>query len=453
MRFKNIFIFIMAAMFVFAACDTKTSQTTETPDLGVSDEPIDSDVQEFNIDGMTVLYKPSTNNVINVKLFINGGMGNYSMEEQGVEAMMLSLMANSGTKKYPKTVFNAMTESLGTSISGAPNYDYSTFTMQCVKRNFEESWDIYKEAVLNPDWNQKEFDLTQERMITAAKQAQTDPDGYLRRASMEYTFKGKNYAKDQNGTPESLENLQLENVKNHYQKVLTRSQVQVVIVGNLTPEEVKAKVKEITSALPQGSYTKPREEPITITQPSINIIERDIKTNYLRGYMNGPAYGSEDEIAMRLAMSMLHDRLWKEIRTKRSLSYAPSAFYPSGITGNPYTAVYVSTDDPNQCAEVIIDEIRGLKKNGFTEKELKDKKATFITWHYMGMETNSSQTENLGRANTATHWSQTEMFIQEVERVDISKLNETFNRYAQAIEWTYLGKSALIDKTIFEQEL
>ena len=59
--------------------------------------------------------------------------------------------------------------------------------------------------------------------------------------------------------------------------------------------------------------------------PSIKVVRRELPTNYITGCFPAPRFGSEDSYPMSLAVSILRDRLFKEVRTKRSLSYAPAA--------------------------------------------------------------------------------------------------------------------------------
>ena len=57
-----------------------------------------------------------------------------------------------------------------------------------------------------------------------------------------------------------------------------------------------------------------------MTSTSTLIEDRDIATNYIIGQMDAPKMDSKEGVAMRIAMSVLRDRLFIEIRTKRGLS-------------------------------------------------------------------------------------------------------------------------------------
>ena len=93
--------------------------------------------------------------------------------------------------------------------------------------------------------------------------------------------------------------------------------------------------------------------------------------------MSAPYANSKDGVAMQIAMSILGDRYFTELRTKRSLSYAPAAFYAMAAVNNPYSVIYISTTKPEESMQVMVDEINKIKKEGFLEDELRDVKVSF----------------------------------------------------------------------------
>jgi len=152
-----------------------------------------------------------------------------------------------------------------------------------------------------------------------------------------------------------------------------------------------------------------------------------------------------------MAMAIMRDRFFVELRTKRSLTYAPSAGHASTIFNNPYALFYASSTDPKQTLQVMIEQINEVKNQGFKEKELKDMKETYLTDHFLGLETNDSQTMSLGLAEVGGNWKTTETFMSEVENATIQDLNSVFKKYSSSINWMYLGKETAVSKDDFKQ--
>jgi len=409
-----------------------------------------STVQEFEVNGIKVLLKHSPKEVISAKLFIKGGTANYTKEQEGIENFALNLAISGGTTSLNKTDFSSAIDKIGANINVNSDYDFSEVELTCVKQFWDASWNLFADAILNPAFSEEEYTLLKEQLINNAKQITSDPDSQLRNLAMANVFKGKNYEKIPDGTESSLQNISLASLKEFYKNLLGRKRIFLVIAGDVTMEDIKSKVESSFGLLKEGTLPI-LEEPIIIAQPTNLIEDRDIATNYIRGYMTAPKMDSREGVAMQIAMRILANRLFIEIRTKRGLSYAPSAFYANGIVNSPYNAIYVSTIDPKESIKVMVDEIDKLRTDGFTAKELKDIQQSFLTNHYMGLETMAAQTGDLGLAELKGNWKIAEEFTSIVNDISLDDINKAIKKYSEVISWTYLGKKDMITEEDFLQ--
>lgn len=413
------------------------------------------DTKELEISGVKVILKKTNKKAITTSVIVNGGTANYTKEKEGVEQFAFNLAAQGGTKAYDKTTFNTMLEKMGSSISAGTSYDYGNFNLVSLKRNFDESWKLLVEVINHPLMNEDEFELLKNKLIAAAQQTDSNPDAKLRNNAMVNSFNGLPYANISGGTEESIANLSLEDVNNHLKKVITKSDIFIVIVGDVDEEDIKTKVEALVGNLPEGEKRMHDYGKMSITKSRVTPEKRDIKTNYVRGYMEAPKATADDRVAMQVGMSIVRDRLFEEIRTKRNLSYAPQAYLPSVIAGSPYVVWYVSTDKPNESIQVMYDEINKLRTVGFSEKELTDKKAGFLTRHFMREESGGSQAITLALAElSGLGWKNTQTYLDKVNALTIKDINKAFKKYSsKGIDWTYLGDDTIIDETVFTQEI
>jgi predicted Zn-dependent peptidase len=321
--------------------------------------------------------------------------------------------------------------------------------MSCVKSFWDPSWKLFAEAIASPRFDEKEFAIIKGQAISAARENESDPDEHLKNKSLQNTFPNGNYAKVPSGTAQGLEKISLQQVIAHYNAVVGKQNCFLVVVGNIKEADLKQKVSNAFAKLGQGTVA--RTEPRFEFKPAVNIENREIATNYIRGTMNAPAVNEKDGVPMMLAMAIMRDRFFVELRTKRSLSYAPSAAYATAAVKNPYVLFYITTIDPKQSLQVMIDEINKVKNQGFTEKELKDMKETYLTNHFLKLETNDSQTAALGASEIAGDWRKSETFMTDVDNATINDLNAAFKKYSNAIVWTYLGKESAVSKDDFKQ--
>jgi zinc protease len=405
--------------------------------------------KEFTVDGIKVIYKPSIKEISSVRLFIKGGTANFKKEEEGIEALALAVATQGGTKSMTKTEFATALEKIGTTIGTSSSLDYSEVNLSCINTYWNDSWKLFADAIANPRFDPKEFDLIKGQLVAGAKESEANPDAHLVTQSLQNTFAGKNYSKKATGTAASLEKLTLDQTQKYYSSLIGKQNAFIVVVGNIDEADLKTKISTAFKNWGPGKTVTP-EKPADV-KPEATIENREIATNYIRGLMPSPPRNSKEGVSMRLATAIMYDRFFVELRTKRSLSYAPQVSYASSAITNPYTVFYISTIDPKQSLQVMMDQINDVKNKGFTEKELKDMKESYLTGHYMGLETNSSQTFSLGTSEVAGDWKKSESFMQDVEKATVQDLNAVFKKYSSSINWTYLGKADAVTKDDFKQ--
>ncbi len=410
-----------------------------------------STVEEIIVDGFKVIYKPSINQIVSARLFIKGGTANYTKEKEGIENLAIVWATEGGPSNLSKEEYNRQLERMGSTIAGNSSYDYASIELSCIQKNFNNSWNIFESVLTSPLFDATEFGKQKEVMISNVKQEESNPDGYLAQMVMNDAFANLSYEKRPGGSPESLAKLSLEDTKSHYKKVLSKSQCFIVVVGNVDKNDLIAKVRKMVKNMPAGNFVAPTPTTLNISESYLNVEEREMATNYIRGVMNAPVYGTPESYAMQIAFAILSDRLFDEIRTKRSLSYAPAAFYTTNI--HPFTNIYVTTTDPKQAVQVMIDELRKIKKEGFTETEIKNQKTSYLTHYYMGLETNGAQTLGLGVQEVKGTWKNYENFISNINKTDAKIINATFKKYITGIRWSYLGNPSQMDSKIFLQKL
>ena len=404
---------------------------------------------EFEVNGLKVILRESVKGTVSARLFIKGGTVNYAQDKQGVESLALSLVMQSGPADMTKDEFNTEAEKDGARMGGSSGYDYANMSLSCVKLYWDESWDLFARSITNPAWRAEEFTILQNQMVTASRQTKTNADAHLRNIAFENAWKGTDYAKIPDGTPESLKALSLDDLKNHYNKVVVKKNVFLVVVGDISQEDLTKKITESLGKLPQGKEARQPKSTAGVQQ-GIYMESRALETNYILGIFDAPKRGTEESIKNDLAMSILGDRFFEELRTKRSLSYAPQASR-TGNTVHPMNIVYISTTDPEQSLQVMMEEVNKTKSAGFTQKELEGKKQSYLTHYFMGQESNSSISMGLGANELTGGWEKMDTYTDQILSTTVDDLNKIMQEYGDQIFWTYLGKEELVKPEFFTQ--
>lgn len=415
--------------------------------------PSQAQTTEMTVNGLKVIFKPSTKQTVSAVMFFKGGTSNYTEKQQGIESLALGATTECGTKKYNKDAFKDIADKYSIGLGGSSSYDYGYINMSCVKPYFKEGWDLFAQAITNPVFDAKELGMLQQKLVANLKQEEGDPDTKLSQMAMSNTFKGTRYAFRPSGTPESIAAFSQKDVANYYNSVLlNKSRMLLVVVGNISAEELKSQVEKAFAAIPSAAVSPMgfgTAADFRIQANTTNIENRELATNYIMGFMGAPKVTEKSFNAYRLAFDILSDKLFEEVRTKRNLSYAPSAFASGGF--QPYSGIYVTTTKPKEAVTVMVDEIKRLRNNGFTAVELRDAKSQFATSYFMKNESNGAIAMALGIAEIRSSWKNEETFLDQINAVTLAEMQSTFADYTNGIQWNYLGKEAEADKEAFSK--
>ncbi len=136
--------------------------------IGVSAQ---SKATSFEVAGIKVILKPTRKQVINVSMYYRGGVTNYPATQAGIEHLALAAATECGTKKYNKDVFKDREDSFGVEVGGSSGYDNGTISMNCISRFFNEGWNLFAEAIVNPVFEERELEMLKEKMISGFNSA------------------------------------------------------------------------------------------------------------------------------------------------------------------------------------------------------------------------------------------------------------------------------------------
>jgi predicted Zn-dependent peptidase len=411
----------------------------------------DNKPYDMTINGVKVIVVPSGNEIIQINLVIKGGVQNYSTDKQGIEKLAMRALTECGTEKDDKNSFKNKLDEVDAKINGYAQKDASYFGLNCIKTDLEAVWPLYVDALTIPKFDTKEFNRIREDAINDIREEDSDPDADLDKMAMQTAFKGRDYAKSPSGTIDNLKKFTPEETKNYFKSILTRSRIFMVVVGDISKDDLQQKLTGLINKIPEG---KPFELKREIYSPQANSFvakPKDVATNYIMGISSAPASNSKEYLPSALASEMFYNKIFLEVRTKNGLSYAPAGFISTGLT--PYSLLYVTTKEPNAYIAVARNTVDNLKKNGFPADDVKNTKTTYSTYQYYQNETNSSLCNFVGFAELQFgDWHRAFTLKEDLQPITPAQVNAVFNKYVGNFTWVYQGDPKQVNQTLFTQK-
>lgn len=398
-----------------------------------------SQTTSFDVDGIKVIFKPTVKEIINVRMFYRGGVSNYPSSQAGIESFALHAATECGTQKYNGNTFKDRADKFDVLIGANAALDYSDIGMECISKFFNEGWDLFAEAVVNPVFGHNEIELLRNQLVGKIRSSETDPDQRSDQLIIKNAFEGTPYAADPDGNEDVLTKLSAADLSSYYHSLINKNRMFIVVAGKITKEELIAKIKASFSSLPSKPYTPVKYEEPVWNDYKVLTENRELSTNYINGIMNSPRVNSEDYIPYRVGISALGGSIYSELRTKLNLSYDPGA--NSEMLQMPYATMYISTTDPKDAIEAMVGELNVIRHNNVTNAGLRHLKSSYITNNYIKQQSSAAITESLGIAEVLGGWQMSDQLPDLVDKVTVDQINRALNKYIVGLRWSYLGNA------------
>jgi zinc protease len=202
---------------------------------------------------------PRASAILNIDLFPV-----FEGELAGVNAL-LSSMLGKGSKSIAKDDFDEEVDYLGARV----NIGASSAFASSLSRYFPRVLELMADAALNPNFLQEEFEKEKEKLIEGIKSDENSVPAAARRVENLITY-GKNHPYGEFIREETVNNVQLEDVKRLYTKNFTPQNAYLVIIGDVDFKTVKKQVTKLFKSW-KGNLVKGESFPTAKNASSLEI--------------------------------------------------------------------------------------------------------------------------------------------------------------------------------------
>jgi zinc protease len=185
--------------------------------------------------------------LVNYSLVIKGGHLLDQPELSGTANLLASMMTEGTATKTPEELEEAI-DMLGARIRVNGDEQSITISVNTLARNFESTVALVEEILLEPRWDEEQFELAKSSVINTHKRNKANPNYLAYNTFNTLVFgEGNMLAIPSNGTIETIEAITLDDLKAYYEANFSPSLSSLHVVGDVSPEAVKAAFKGINS--------------------------------------------------------------------------------------------------------------------------------------------------------------------------------------------------------------
>ncbi len=226
-----------------------TFDRTVEPPYGEAPEVTIPTVWEEELgNGMRVLgIENSEVPLVQFNITLKGGMLLDHPNRVGIANLVGQLM-NQGTKnKTPQELEEAI-QQLGASINVNSGRESIVISGNTLARNYRQTLALVEEILLEPRWDQKEFQLAKQQVTSSIRQQEANPNAIATNAYNILLY-GRENILSQNalGSEASVGAITLEDLKAYYNKNFSPSIATMHVVGDISQNEVMNSLSDISS--------------------------------------------------------------------------------------------------------------------------------------------------------------------------------------------------------------
>ena len=405
-------------------------------------------VTEMDVNGIKVLLKRRPNSAtVAGGLFIKGGARNITDKNAGIERLML-LTAVEASNALPRETVRRELSGSGSAIGVGASHDYSAVSLGTTKPDFDRVFDIFSKVLIDPKFSEEDLKRIKDQMLTGLRENNAVPEGALDSLQDKIIYAGHPYANDVNGTPATLSPITVADVKAYHKSMMETSRLLFVFVGDIDPAQLKSKITQTFGRLPKGAYKDAVYPAIDFSKGTLDVSQRALPTNYVKGVFAAPSIGNPDYYAMEVAMSILQALVYQEVRDKLQLSYAPGADLGSFAANT--ANISVSTTNPDRAVSAMVDQIRFLQQRDLNPLIIEEVAANFLMQHYIKQETSAAQVGELAKYELiGGGWRNSFQFLNGVRSVKPDDIRMVANKYMKNIRYVYVGDPAAFTRSNF----
>ncbi|MCW5961200.1 MAG: insulinase family protein [Pyrinomonadaceae bacterium] len=405
-------------------------------------------VSEFDVNGLKVIVKRRESApTVAAGLFFRGGVRNLTEENQGIENFMLNVAVES-SKNFPREVVRRELASVGAGIGAGANNDFSVVSLASTLESFDKTWNIFTDLVINPTFDPADINRVRDGILTGLREQETSADGYLQVMQDRIIYANHPYSMEVGGTTETIVKMSAQDLKNYHEKLMETSRMLLVVVGDVDPAELKTRVAATFGKLPRGNYKEIPYPALDFSKSTVDVSQRSLPTNYVRGVFNAPSIGDPDYPAMKVAMAFLQSIVYDEVRVKRQLSYAPNAEIGSLAVNT--ANIYVTAVEANAAIEVMLKEINSMKTYLVDEERLSGTSGNFLTLYYLDQQTNGAQAAELAKYELiGGGWRNNFRFLERIREVTPEDIRRVSEKYMKNIRFLVVGDPNAVDRSVF----
>ncbi len=354
-----------------------------------------------------VLQKTNAVNSVSFTFAILGGLLSENLKTNGISNFTAAMLTR-GTKKLNQEEFASSIESMASFLEGYNSANSFGLWGKSLSQNLFKTLELACDSLTIPSFDRQEIEKMQSIIIDEIKRELDNPIQKSIELFHELLYDKHPYSLKSIGKIENIKNFQQKQLLKYLQSVLLPKNMVISIVGDINIDSViqffernLGQIKAEKSSCPKSKLAKFNFEKINYgnksKHKSIKIDKQ--QSNIVLGF-KGISIDSKEIFALDVLKKVLAGmggRLFINLRDKQGLAYSITAFQKPGFKCDGHFAAYLgcAPEKQNYAIEELRRELKHIKEEKISTKELSDAKNFLIGYHAVARQSNAAKATNM----------------------------------------------------------
>ena len=320
-----------------------------------------------------------------------------------------------------------------------------------LKKYNDQLLDLFADVLFHPAFPPSELDKLKKQAISGLAAAKEDPKS-IASVVRDAVMYGKDHPYGETETEETVENIQVADIKNYYDTYFKPNIAYLAIVGDITAAEAKKLVNTYFSDWERGDV--PQHEWPVPQAPSgtkVNLVNRPTSAQSVIsvGYPFELQPNNPDVIAVSVVANVLggsaSSRLFQNLREDKGYTYgAYGSIRPDELVASLNTSASVRNAVTDSATQEFINELKRMGEHTITQQELDLAKASLAGSFGRSLE----QPATIARFAINTERQQLpddyyQNYLKNLDALTLDQINATAAKYVHAdqLQITVVGKT------------
>lgn len=326
------------------------------------------------------LAEDHTTPIVAITFGFKGGSALDPDAKLGLSTMVTSLL-DEGAGTLDSFAFQTELQDRAITVRFNADSDYVTGQIVTTTPNAARAYELARLALTQPRFDQEPVERIRRQILVGIQARLENPGRIAGQRLMEELFGKHPYARDDDGLPESIKGITVDDMRGWVKSRFARDRLLVSASGDITAQQLARVLDQVFGSLPATTGFKAEVPPAPVVGTGKVIrINKNLPQSMVYIGQKGllredPDWYKAQVVDYVFGGGSFASRLMDEVREKRGLAYSVgTGLAPYDAGAMMMASVGTRADQAEESLRVIRDEWRKIRDEGPTQEELNDAK-------------------------------------------------------------------------------